>query len=504
MALAEYHQRSSLAASQILEGFDPAAFEQRLGTTIVGLAFDAEISNAAEGRQLLDMTVRLLARVYPRLDLTAGPGGTAEVVRLRRLARAINPRIEITRHGASDVGIEVGAVHPRFATSIYAGSDGWDALVSTSSPQACGDTPNPFGAGTAACLATANVFRRVFLDGWDTLLDHNLRLSTYELTRGKTPPDVSNSGWTLGAESVLVGVGAIGMGTVWALSRAPLDGVVHLVDPEDVDVGNLQRYVLARMSDVGRSKVALGAKAFTGQMQARPHKQKWAGFIAEQGFTWSSVLTAMDSAEARVDVQASLPRWLANAWTQPGDLGVSVHPTFGSEGACLGCLYLPTGPERNEDEIVAEALGIPGRLLEVRTLLHLGAPVPDQVFSEIAQALGIPTEEMRRFHGRPIRDLYVEGICGAALLALGDPAQSQRAVHVPLPHQSALAGILLAAALARKAVDRGPGLTAVTRLDVLKPAALDITQPARARGDGRCICEDEDYRSVYGSKYSSD
>jgi hypothetical protein len=76
----------------------------------------------------------------------------------------------------------------------------------------------------------------------------------------------------------------------------------------------------------------------------------------------------------RIAAQASLPRIAFNSWTQPGDLGVSVHPRFGDDGACIRCLYTGDGPVQNEDELVAQALHVPERQMEIWALLATGAP----------------------------------------------------------------------------------------------------------------------------------
>ena len=73
-------------------------------------------------------------------------------------------------------------------------------------------------------------------------------------------------------------------------------------------------------------------------------------------------------------VQASLPEWIGNAWTQPGDLGVSLHRF--QAGACLSCLYLPAHATPSEDAIVAEALRIPDHVMEIRKSLHFSEPAP--------------------------------------------------------------------------------------------------------------------------------
>jgi hypothetical protein len=502
VGLADYYGRAALAASQVLGGFDGQAFEHRLSSTSVGIATSANAANSSEGRLITDLSVRLLARLYPALDIWGPPDAAAFVERMRRLARATNPAINLTRKGRADTGISVGDAG-EFGTTVFAGSEGWDALISTSAPRPLGTSSNPLGAGVAACLASANVFRRIFLEPWESTLDDDLRLSAWTCGREPTPAAVPNENWRLDSDAVLVGVGAIGMAASWAWAHAPMEGSLHLVDPEDIDLGNLQRYVLATRTDVGRAKVQVARRAFRGNLRVQMHQTDWESFVSQFGYEWRYVLAALDSAADRKAVQASLPLWVANGWTQPGDLGVSVHPRFGSPGACLACLYLPDQRLPNEDELIARSIGLPDRVLDVRTLLHLGTPVPRALLEEVASALERPRDDLLRFEDRPIRDLYVQGICGGAVLPLGQAGRPRAEVHVPLAHQSALAGLLLASALAREAVGGGPSQTAVTRLDVLRPIGTDTLQAARRRGDGRCICEDRDYLGVYESKYAA-
>jgi hypothetical protein len=191
---------------------------------------------------------------------------------------------------------------------------------------------------------------------------------------------------------------------------------------------------------------------------------------------------------------SSLPEWIGNAWTQPGDLGASSHDFL--NGACVDCMYLPLQALENEDAIIASALGIPGQLMQVRTLLHNGAGVTRDLLSLIETARDIPLDRLTPFEGRPIRTLYVEGFCGGAALPLGSVGTPRQDVHVPLAHQSAIAGVLLAAAAVRNALGLGGPGTQVTRI------GSHLTQPAAKDPRGICICQDEDYREVYQHKYA--
>ena len=501
VALAEYYDRAALAASQVLAGFDATAFQSLVGDTRVGVSIGATAAASNEGRALADLVVRLLARLYPQLELRENPGvDEALMQELRDLASAINPDIEFCADASA--GVQIGIDGSDFDVSVYAGSSGWDALVSRAAPQPTGDSVNPLGAGAAACLAVGHLFNRLFLPDWHDLAWPDTRFSTFELAMGTTAPAVSNEEWTLSDEVVLVGAGAIGNGALWALSRAPMRGLLRIVDPQEVELSNLQRYVLSGREDVGKKKTEVPLRFFSQGLTVVPHDQAWDVFVSREGHAWPNVLVALDSAADRRAVQASLPMSLTNAWTQPGDLGVSVHGRFGTPAACLWCLYLPESALPNEDEIVAGALGIPQHVADVRTLLHNGLGVPRALLEAVSAALGLSADEVLQYENRPVRELYVEGICGGGLLPLGAGGMPRQELHVPLAHQSALAGVLLAAALVHRVVAPIGEETEISRIDVLAPLGDYIKQPARRRGNGLCICEDADYVDAFNKKYS--
>jgi len=281
-----------------------------------------------------------------------------------------------------------------------------------------------------------------------------------------------------------------------------VSGEIHLVDPESVELSNLQRYILTTADEVDRMKVELGTNALT-ELRGIPHPIPFAEFIAKLGTSFEQIAVGVDNRHDRIAVQASLPRVALNAWTQPGDLGVSVHPRFGGAGACINCLYLPDRPVPNEDELVSQALGVPERSREVRTLLATGGPTPTSLLNAIAEALGLSPESVHAFAERPVRALHV-AMCGGALLPLGAAGKQSPVVHVPLAHQSALAGVLLTARLLRHAAGLGPEDTIVSRLNVLQPVGFELSQPAQRVNGKRCLCGDCDFVRVYEQKWRAD
>jgi ThiF family/Prokaryotic E2 family C len=499
MALAPYHRRAAVAAAQILEGFDEQRFADALSAPI-GLSFGPDSTSTAEGGALLDLTTRILARLYPIIELRASEHAEAERQRLEESARRINPDIEFAE---AKLGIVVGRDSNSFAESVYAGSDGWDALVSTESPQSIGRTTNVLGAGASACLASANLFRWALLPPESRGLDTSVRYSTFRLDRidaedrvPPLPPVELN-------KAVVVGCGAIGNGTIWALGRADVSGELHLVDPETIELSNLQRYVLATIDDVERPKVNVAAEALVESLATSSHEMSFAEFVARYGTAFDSIAVSVDNRRDRIAVQSSLPKTTFNAWTQPGDLGVSVHPDFAGSGACISCLYTPDTPRPNDDELVAQALGIPERSREVRTLLATGAPPSSELLDSIAAGLGVPVESVQAYANQPIHLLYSEGVCGGAVLPVASAAHPSRDMHVPLAHQSALAGVLLAAGLLRHAAGLGPDETHVSRIDIQRAVGVELAQPFARIGE-RCFCGDADYVAAYRRKWGTE
>ena len=506
MALANFIDRAAASASQVLADFDLGAFTSRLGDHVVGVGFDAVAAASAEGRATLDLTIRLLARLYPRVAIVPigeEPGGYA--VELAATAKAINPGIDIEHHhDGVTVALAIGtSASPFGCRKLYIGSDGWRVRLSTTAPVGCGGGGNPVGAGAAACFGAANVFRAIFADQLERGdADEDIDLSMLTFTREPDEPQPgSDSGVDIGSTH-LVGAGAIGNGFLWALGAwAGIRGRLDVIDHEELDLSNLQRYVLGEQSmvDMPKTDIAVSFMGFSG-ITVVPHRDTWQSYAAKRAdWRFERVAVALDSARDRVAVQGSLPRWIANAWTQQTDLGVSRH-TFG-EGACLVCLYMPAGKTRDQHVLVAEELGMPEAELEVRTLLQLGSPVDEAFVRRVATALEVPFTGLVPFVGQPVASFHQNAICGGLVMKLTGGKAKVRAV-VPMSFQLALAGIMLAAEVVKHATGARPAPTTSTRIDLLRPLASYLHDPKARDRSGRCICADQDFLSAFASKYS--
>lgn len=505
MALANFFDKAAVAASAVLRKYERDRFAAMLSEHAIGVAFDDAAASCEEGQRALELSLNLLARLYPHLVLLpSGSRADALAPVLVDLARSINPDITIDSDLRDvQVCLTVGSARARTtAQHVYVGSHGWVARVSTQEPVGSGPTNIPFGAGASACVGVANVFRYTFRAALDDAnLDRDLSLSLADYTVATAERHDWPSGRANIGEVHLVGVGAIGSGAVWALRHAAdVQGVLHLIDPEAVDLTNLQRYVLTTQADVGRPKVGLAAAALAdSRLDVRLWQQRWGEYLSAASANLQTVAVALDSAKDRIAVQASLPRTIFNAWTQPGDLGLSRHAFLG-DGACLACLYLPDRKLKDRDELVAEAIGLPQERQRVRHLLYTNEAIGRPLLESITAALGVPIEELLSFAAQPLRVFYQEALCGGIVLRLGGGAMPP--VEVPMAFQSAMAGIMLAAEL----VTHGSGLNeeafgTVVRLNLLRPLQSYLAFRTKKAPGGRCLCQDSDYSARYRGKW---
>jgi hypothetical protein len=162
-------------------------------------------------------------------------------------------------------------------------------------------------------------------------------------------------------------------------------------------------------------------------------------------------------------------------------------------------LYLSDRVRKNEDQIIAEALGFDASpnsasLMAVRTALYSNSSVDENWILQIASSLKVERGILEPFLGKPLRDLYQEGICGGRILAT-----KTGAVEVPMAFQSAMAGIMLAAEIVKNM--RGISSDWVTtKLNVLRPIGCFLSERQEKSRFGNCICQDEDFIAAYKAK----
>jgi hypothetical protein len=492
MGFARFFHRVYTAAGGTLS-LSRDTLEKHLGGVTVGIRLDRSWTNDTNATWIAEMIVNLCARLYGELHLD---GDESWVSSASAVARSINPKIAISQKEPTHRVIVGNATWGDDA--IYVRSDGWVARVLATPALTAPGFGNPLAAAAAGALAVAELFRRVFHEHVPPLPfeDVSVSLLDYTDTAGK---DEALSRVHLG-EVALVGIGAVGNAAVWCLSRLHcIDGCISLIDSEKIDESNLQRYVLASDTDENTVKVELAAAALANTGAKLRAINKTLEHAANDGLA-ASVAVSVDNVEGRRIVQALLPHLAINGWTSDRGLGASWHP-FADAGPCLACGYHPRGQAMGQFEIIAAAFGMNKDRVGQLWVTNAGLEKSD--LEQVAAALHVKRSSLMTWRGRRIQDLYSGVRCGAVALDLSGVGRIEA---VPLAHQSALAGILMAAELIKRTdaslQRRSQTEPYVVWDDVLHPAPKIWTQRRdRRRG---CICGDAIYQARYTAKWSSD
>lgn len=517
MTLPPFLTRIQNAAGPLVGGLGESELGDRLRDCALLLEIDADAAADPAQRAAFLLATNLGARFYPRLSIDA-PDELTEVA--AALARTINSGCEFgpPPHRANTLSWRGG--EPT-AARVTVSAEGWNLSIDGTDPAPVG--ANPLAAMAAAALGIGELFRALFAD----LLPHGRRepspfaINLLTLADASSAPAVPDS-VDLGTVH-LAGCGAIGQAFVAALRELPVTGTLVAVDHDDLDEGNLQRYVLSASADVNTAKPALIARALADHgLAVETVEGRW-GEDERTGPGRQTVVSALDSKQGRIELQAGLPKEIFNAWTQPEDIGVSRHQAFGSD-PCLACLGWPKHARPSESQMIADALGEH----ELRVVLYLGngTPVGQPLAPALLQPTGrlalpedaagwsqrslltdlieryqLPPGQFEHLGALPVRALYRDAVCAGMLIEhAGDRRGAD--VSVPLAHQSALAGILLATWLV---VDRVPALRALrpratqARYNVLRGG--EQVWPRNRNREERCLCSDPDFCDAYTQRW---
>jgi hypothetical protein len=521
VSLARFYSRINDAITPLLTG--ATDLEAFLAEKVVCLEAPADLEEHPVHLAGFVLAANLCARLYPRLRILGPP---RVVQQCQSSALEINPLCEVDTLPGTSHGVLSWAVRPQADSAVVIAPAGWEVLLDQAESSRI-QSSNILVALAAASIGVGELFRYVFAE---FLPAGRLRPSPGRLnllTFNDSPEELPQLPTNVEIGRVhLAGAGAIGQAAIYTLARVSATGTLIVVDPEQITLSNLHRYVLTKDSDVGASKCSLVARALRGsQLEVVCHEVSWGDEnLITQGEV-KTVCTAVDSEAVRIGVQAGLPRSIYNAWTQPADLGWSRHENFGTT-PCLACLYWPNRSRPSDYELIARAL----RQEEVRVLAYLTAnvpvdqplrpeqiprlpdlPVPVDVSSwverslldDISDSLKIGAESRVYWESKQLRDLYREGICGGAIVR-SDVGEMTQEMAVPLAHQSVLAGIMLATELLVAGSPelrpfRSPAIEG--RLNVLRDLPQTVLRPRQRSRN--CLCSDPDFLERYRLKWES-
>lgn len=335
---------------------------------------------------------------------------------------------------------------------LFLGATAWSAFVSPSSPRPVRDSACPVGPLAAGTLGAAEVFKLAFdakVPGALAGREYSLSLLTYGDGIGNEPepaPDLS-------LDLVLYGAGSVGTGFAHALALAPqFAGPVAVVDNGTFDEKNPYKYSLLDWATASRgaAKAPWLARRLRDLSRGR---LRTAGFVgtAEQyvasldpDYRIPLAVSAVDTVEARFEIQDTLPARIINAGIAGTTVEVSVHG-FGDD-PCLGCLSVDREQESWLATPIAEAVGLDaGR---AHDLIRGNLPMERADIEAIRTAGRLPAEFMATldtFIGQPLLSLWNRQVAysDAALnVNAGGPQPLVSTAFV-----SAFAGVLLLAEL---------------------------------------------------------
>jgi hypothetical protein len=513
VSLPAFLTRIHNATGPLLGGLAESELGKELEGSSLALEIGPELAADPGQRAGYLLAANLGARLYPRLVLDAPEELAAEA---EALARGINEGCEFGRAEGRTLTLSWRGGEAS-AERITLAAAGWNLGIDGAGPPS-GPAAAP-AAMAAAALGIGEAFRALFAER----LPHGrtrpqplaLNLLTFEEESQEAPLlDTVELG-----EVHLAGCGAIGQAFAATLRELPVEGRLIAVDHDRIDQGNLQRYLLSGGGDVGAAKPAVIAAALAGSgLEVEQVPSRW-GEDPRTAPGRETLVSALDSKRARIELQAGLPHRLFNAWTQPEDLGVSRHLAFGKD-PCLACLAWPNRARPSESERIAAALGehelrVLGYLLAGvpvgQPLLgpiqgSLRLPVPEgaerwserSLLEDLVERYQLPAEQIAPLAGLPVAALYRDAVCAGMLLSHRSAGDEE--ISVPLAHQSALAGIVLATWLFADSAPEFRELLPASpqaRYDVMRGGS-QVWGLLRTR-EPRCICSDGDFLDAYST-----
>jgi len=502
MAIANFFDKVTLGLSQILKGYDITQLTEFLESKYIGVFYDESAVVTSEGRYTLDMLIRLLSRLYPKIVIQSNFNNNFEFC-LIELAKSINPKIEILKDKLPAICICVGkTLYNENIPCIYVGSNNWIVSFSSMHPVGSETSNNPFAAGVCACIGAANIFRFIFKDHLhDGRFDDDFNLSLLDYKVGNNLNNISIDNININ-ETILVGAGAIGNGVIWALQKLEnAKGELIIVDNEKVSLTNLQRYILSTQDHIDKDKtVVFGTKQDTKGVRFISEQKKWEVYIvSRQNWNIKTVLSCVDSAKDRITIQGTLSKYIFNAWTQQENLGVSRHIDF-INSSCLGCLYYPENPGSSRSQEVADNLNISDSEREIRSYLANNLPIDEALLRLICNTnQKLKFNELIYYIGKSLDVFYSEIVCGRVIIKSQDVHHKD--IDVPCAFESAMAGLLLAAEFVKfNAGWNDEKYSDSIRFNLLRPLTKYIRTPEIKRTN--CFCNDEVYRQVYLNKWT--
>jgi len=375
-----------------------------------------EASMNPTGQMITGFTINMLIRLYPVVSdiflecqqdapinghMPNWQGDTL-LKKIESMYKEIQPKTSLlinTKEQQNEISshITIGTGEEFNKPRIWVGSENWLSNISSLGPQPLSPVINPVGAYAAATLAVSETWKRILLPIQNKVL--SIRITPLNGVMNFSTFDYSMSGASDNPQLpeeidlnriTMIGLGAGGGAAAYTIaSLSDAKGKVTLIDPDEVEASNLNRYVYADRHDAELKikKVQCIKKLFKkfGSLKIRelpvPYLSAQANLNIED---YRQVVAAVDNRKTRREIQYQTPEVILDAAaTETGDFFIW-RMEFG-QTECMLCKH----PENHEDfeKIQAEQLSMAFGLTPKIWLRITGN---NDMFSEIE------VEEIRR------------------------------------------------------------------------------------------------------------
>lgn len=441
---------------------------------------EPDVLSTPNGRTCLLYSLRLLIRLCRDVSVVL----PTQLVELHNVCHqtldplvfggAISYLSTVEDYAQFDAVLSVGAVAKPELPWTVVNSNGWLARVSSgasSLPAECAQT-NPIGALAAACLGSADIFKRLVRlrsDRGRVLDGLSFSLHTYQVDDDPGPPLPQR----LTTNLLLVGAGAIGNGVALLLQALPIVGHITIVDVQEYGPENLATCVMIGPQHVGLPKAHVLANSFPANI-AQPYSESLNVFtrrLAREVPFPAVILGAVDNIDARHEIQRQYADLTIDGAI--GDFGcqVSRHGWDGDD-ACLMCLFQHPTTELAE-QVGSRLTGIP-----VSRILNSLSPVTEE---DILAAPEEKRTDLRPWLGRKICAV----VSHMLVQHLSQDRQRDR-FEPSVPFTACFSASMIVAEMVKALTMAPTHLKTRFQLDMLRGPAYGQMLPQARRDD--CLC----------------
>jgi len=286
---------------------------------------------------------------------------------LKTMHKSVKPPVKLfinQRRSSSGFAchITIGSGDSLPMEGLWVGCNNWVAVISPMEGQDLSDIINPVGAYAVATLAASEAWKRILLPLQSeirsikiTPMDKPLFFSTLDYSqRSDGPNPVLPEDVDIGRLTI-VGLGAGGGAVGFTLASLPgFRGLINLIEPDEVEPSNLNRYVFADNTDAVKKRPKVDCVRDLFNPNPKIRLRVWSKSYSETKNDlakedYRHVIAAVHSRNARYEIQYETPKvlWDAGA-TEQGDF--FIWRIILGETQCMFCKHPPTEGESEREK----------------------------------------------------------------------------------------------------------------------------------------------------------